>query len=176
MRLCGKRLAFDRKLGELLCFTFSPKANLMKPSLPSNFNSSGVLPQRNLSIWVCPPMALADPCKIWEVVTPPANWRYMFTSSELIISAMRTSEVTDCAPSLIPPEPAMWECSSTIPGVNCLPVASITLAVPAGKFFPTAFIFPFSISTSVLGKIPSFSLVQTVAFLNNTVSAFGASV
>ncbi|MCY1513541.1 hypothetical protein D9M68_480490 [compost metagenome] len=62
-----------------------------------------------------------------------------------------------------------------IPAVICLPVASITFARPADKFVPTALILPFSNKTSAFFKMPSFSLVQTVAFFNNTVSACGAT-
>ena len=66
----------------------------------------------------------------------------MLMSSELMISPIRTSDDTDCAPSLIPPLPAICECSSIKPAVMCLPVASITLALPADKFLPTALILP----------------------------------
>lgn len=89
----------------------------------------------------------------------------MLMSSELMISPILTSAETDCAPSLIPPVPAICECSSIKPAVICLPVASITLAEPAAKFLPTALIFPPSKSTSAFCRIPSFHLSKLWHFL-----------
>ncbi|MNL54081.1 hypothetical protein D3C87_1773810 [compost metagenome] len=66
---------------------------------------------------------------------------------------------------------AICECSSIIPLVMCFPLASITVAPASERFLPTAAIFPFLIKTSVSVRIPSFSFVQTVAFLNNKVWA-----
>jgi hypothetical protein len=55
-----------------------------------------------------------------------------------------------------------WEWQSTIPGMRYLPVASITRAFPALRFFPTAAIFPLRISTSAFGSVPRVT-VSTVA-------------
>jgi Amidohydrolase family len=54
-------------------FTFSPKANFIWPSQFLNLRSSALAPYRNLINCVCPPITFAEPCKIWEVVTPPLN-------------------------------------------------------------------------------------------------------
>ena len=67
----------------------------------------------------------------------------------------------------------MCECSSIIPLVKCFPFASTMIAEPSVIFLPIAAIFPFFTNTSDSTKIPSFSLVQTVAFLNKIVSAVG---
>ena len=96
----------------------------------------------------------------------------MFISSEFTTSSIVTSADEFCPPSFTPFEMAICECSSIIPAVKCFPVASITFPF-WGKFFPILMIFPFSIKTSVSFKTPSFSPVQTVAFLNNIVSCFG---
>ena len=63
-----------------------------------------------------------------------------------------------------------------IPAVKCLPVPSTNFAPVEGKFLPIFTIFPFWINTSVSFRIPSFSPVQTVVFLNKIVSCFGFSV
>ena len=42
-------------------FTFSPRANLINPGAPANFNWSSSMPQRSFISCVCPPMVLADP-------------------------------------------------------------------------------------------------------------------
>jgi hypothetical protein len=68
---------------------------------------------------------------------------------------------------------AICECSSIIPLVKCLPEASTVFALASDKFLPTATIFPLLIATSVSVKIPSFSLLQTVAFLKIMISVFG---
>ena len=49
----------------------------------------------------------------------------------------------------------------------------MVLAVVSVIFFPIAAIFPFFIKMSVLFKMPSFSLVQTVAFLIIIFSCLG---
>ena len=67
----------------------------------------------------------------------------------------------------------MCECSSIIPAVRYLPVASTTLAPPADKFVPMREIFPFLIRTSVFSSIPASSPVHTVAFLNRMSSCLG---
>ncbi len=82
-------------------------------------------------------------------------------------SCIVTSALELCPPSLTPLEIAICECSSIIPLVRCLPLASITVAFGSERFFPIAAIFPSLINTSVFSKIPYFSLVQIVAFLNN---------
>ena len=99
----------------------------------------------------------------------------MLMSSGLRLSAILTSEVTDCPPSLID-EAAICECSSMIPAERCLPVASTILADASCSDLPTCAIFPSFTSTSVFSNFPSASLVHTVAFLNKMVSCFGASV
>ena len=93
-------------------------------------------------------------------------------SSGFKLSAIRASEVTDCPPSLIDIA-AICECSSIIPALKCLPVPSTTVAVASLKFFPIFAILPALSNTSVFCKTPSFSLVQTVAFLINIVSCLG---
>src|SRR5689334_3427644 len=49
----------------------------------------------------------------------------------------------------------------------------MTLAEASDKFLPICAIFPFFINTSVLERTPSFSFVQTVAFLINKFSWCG---
>ena len=95
-------------------------------------------------------------------------------SSGFKLSPILTSEVTDCAPSLIE-EAAICECSSIIPAVTCLPVPSITRAPASDRFLPTLAILPSLINTSVFNSFPSFSLVQTVAFFINKFSAVGCT-
>ena len=63
-----------------------------------------------------------------------------------------------------------------IPAVMCFPVASITVAFLSERSLPILAIFPSLINTSVFSRIPSPSLVQTVAFLNSKVSDFGFSL
>ena len=63
------------------------------------------------------------------------------------------------------------ECSSIIPAVKCLPLAS-TIFEPADfRLVPILMIFPFFIKTSVF--LRTASPVQTVAFLNKVFSCFG---
>ena len=57
-----------------------------------------------------------------------------------------------------------------MPALKCLPVPSITLAPASLISLPSLAILPFFNKTSVLFKTPSFSLVQTVAFLIKIVS------
>jgi len=52
-------------------------------------------------------------------------------------------------------------------------VPSTTAALASLKFFPIFAILPPLINTSVFSKTPSFSLVQTVAFLISIVSCLG---
>src|SRR5574343_1150989 len=94
-------------------------------------------------------------------------------SSAFTASPILTSLVTACVPSFTPCEMAMCECSSIIPLVKCLPLASITRHSAQAKFLPTAVIFPSFITTSVWVEMPCCSLVQTVAFLNNIFSVLG---
>ena len=68
------------------------------------------------------------------------------------------------------------ECSSTTPLVRCFPVASISTAPLAERFCPMALILPSFTQTSVDFKIPSASLVQTVAFLKIISCALGCSL
>jgi hypothetical protein len=70
-RVCGYRV--DRS--ELDCFTFSPSANFTPGGASANFICSGPAPHRSLTTWFCPPIGLADPCRMFDVVTPPASWR-----------------------------------------------------------------------------------------------------
>ena len=93
-------------------------------------------------------------------------------SSGFITSSIDTSADEFC-PDSFTEEVAICECSSIIPEVKCLPVASITIAFLSVNEVPILAIFPFLIKTSVCFKTPSFSFVQTVAFLNKTVSCFG---
>ena len=86
---------------------------------------------------------------------------------------MVTSALELCPPSFTPFEIAIWECSSIIPLVKCFPLASTTVADASDIFFPIAAIFPFLTNTSVSSRIPSFSLVQTVAFLKSIVCISG---
>ena len=88
-------------------------------------------------------------------------------------SNMLTSAEELCPPSFIEAA-AICECSSIIPGVKCLPLASITFAPDAFKFFPIASIFPSLTIRSVSYKIPSCSFVQMVAFLINKISDSGS--
>ena len=99
-------------------------------------------------------------------------------SSGFTTSAILTSAEMDCPPSFTPFEMAICECSSMMPLVKCSPFASTTLA-PAGAAIDwrlTLMIFPSCTSTSAPTKIPSFSLVQTVASLNKIVLVFCTSV
>ena len=89
---------------------------------------------------------------------------------------MRTSEVTECAPSFTLPEAAMCECSSMIPDVRNLPLPSTTVAVGDDNDLPILTIFPALNQTSVSVKIPSCSFVQTVAFLIITSCCCGISI
>ena len=79
-----------------------------------------------------------------------------------------------CVPSFTPRLIAMCECSSIMPGVRCLPVPSITMALGSAlsKMFPMCFIFPSLMSTSVI-NVPCVSKVQTVAPLIKIVPALG---
>ena len=56
-------------------FGFSPSANLMPGVAPAKIISCALLPHRILSGRVIPPMALAEPCRMLAVVTPPASAR-----------------------------------------------------------------------------------------------------
>ena len=85
-----------------------------------------------------------------------------------ITSKILTSAEELCPPSLIEAA-AICECSSIIPGVRCLPLASITKAPDAFKFSPIALIFPSFTIRSVSCKMPSCSFVQMVAFLINKI-------
>ena len=71
------------------------------------------------------------------------------------------------------PRIAVCECASMMPGVRCLPVASMMFA-PAGTVspLPMAAIFPSRINTSLLVSLPAAALVQTVALRISTVPAF----
>ena len=60
---------------QLLCLTFSPKANLIPCGASVNFISSGNAPHRSLITWFWPPIGLAEPCRMLAAVTPPANCR-----------------------------------------------------------------------------------------------------
>ena len=94
-------------------------------------------------------------------------------SSGFTTSAILTSAVMAWPPSLTPLEMAICECSSMIPLVKCMPLASIMRA-PAGALMDcrlTLIILPSCTKTSAPTRIPSFSLVQTVAFLKRSVSA-----
>ena len=52
---------------------FSPSANLIPGSAPSNGNWLAGLPHRSLITTVCPPIAFALPCRMFAAVTPPAR-------------------------------------------------------------------------------------------------------
>jgi hypothetical protein len=54
-----------------------------------------------------------------------------------------------CPDSFTPLEIAIWECSSIIPEVMCLPLASIIVALASEIFFAMDTIFPFFTNTSV---------------------------
>ena len=97
----------------------------------------------------------------------------MLISSGLRLSPMRTSEVTLCPPSLMEAA-AICECSSIMPGVRYLPVPSIIRAPAAEDFYQRQQFYHCSNNTSVFCNMPSFSLVQTVAFLISMVSCLGA--
>jgi len=96
----------------------------------------------------------------------------MSTSSASTTSSIVTSAVLLC-PASFTLVVAICECSSTIPAVKCFPCPLITVAFPSLKLEPILEIFPFLISTSVFSRIPSFSFVQTVTFLNRMVSWIG---
>ena len=59
---------------------------------------------------------------------------------------------------------AICECSSTIPDVKCLPVASTILALDDFNPFPTAEILPFLTNTSVLTKYLQFRWSKQLHF------------
>ena len=75
----------------------------------------------------------------------------MSTSSASKTSSIVTSAVLLC-PASLTLAVAICECSSIIPDVKCLPVPSITVALPALKLVPIFAIFPFLIKTSVFLK------------------------
>ena len=104
----------------------------MPSGAPTKKKSSGPPPQRHLTIWFWPPIALAEPCSTLAVVVPPASSRYTETSKGFITSWIRTSAVTLCVPSLTSPSTAVCECASMIPGVTCLPRPSTSMA-PDGR-------------------------------------------
>jgi len=90
----------------------------MPGSAPSNGNFDAGCPQRSLMTMVWPPMELAEPCRMFAVVTPPARSRKIEMSSESNTSAMFTIEDTETEPSLTLPSTAMCEWQSMMPGVN----------------------------------------------------------
>jgi len=96
----------------------------------------------------------------------------MLISSGLITSSIVTSAVELCPDSLTA-EVAICACSSIIPAVTYLLVASIILAFLALMFLPILAIVPFFNKISVFTKTSSFSPVQIVAFLIKMVSCFG---
>ena len=49
---------------QLLCLTFSPSANLMPGGASCELHLLGRAPQRNLMTWFCPPIVLAEPCRM----------------------------------------------------------------------------------------------------------------
>ena len=77
---------------------------------------------------------------------------------------------------------AMCECSSMMPQVRCLPVASSSITAglrrsekraPTSSFGPTPRIRPWAMHTSASLSTPSGPFVQTVAWRNTTISVSG---
>jgi hypothetical protein len=99
------------------CRTFSPRANLMPGGAPANSSESTGSPHRIFTTAFCPPMVLADPCRMLSVVTPPARLRHRPMASSRSTSAWRTWAVIERVPSLIPSD-ALWECASMMPGIT----------------------------------------------------------
>ena len=101
------------------------------------------------------------------MVSPPANWRYIFSVSELTTSEIRTMAEEGRVPSLTPPRIMLWLWQSIKPGVICFPVPSIK-SVPGVRLgpitSPIALIRPFVIRMLELVITPDGPQVHIVAF------------
>ena len=109
-----------------LRFTFSPRANLMKRFGGfSYFISSGEKPQRKFYDGTLSANRIGR--TVENLCTGHASRKLTINidvGPELITSPILTSALLAWVPSLMPRLLAMWVCSSTMPGVICLPVAS----------------------------------------------------
>ena len=94
--------------------------------------------------------------------------------SELSTSWIRTSAVMLLLASLMP-SAAVCECASMMPGVTCMPRASITSA-PSGAVSPRPMraILPPRTSMSASSSVPASSCVQSVAWRTRITAGAGA--
>src|SRR5690606_30382610 len=128
---------------------------------PGNFIACTLVPGTFLSVTPRPPNRLAEPGRICSEVTPPASAAAKPGSCGQTECSAQTLAVTGevaSLPSLCARTPGLGytprcECTSMMPGVTHLPVASTRVA-PAGSSSPapTATMRPSAISTSAFSS------------------------